>query len=207
MQYNNIFTESETAELISLLDKFDKEICKTESTPRRDLIASYNLFFEQMYEDINSGNAEIRIDRNSHNEIIKSLKPNLRKEFWGTGETIIQRRIPALNSNATFPDTIPNVYFKKGKYYEYLEKEISKINPKTKQYFEYLSSAMDFNSIKIVVDLISNFKEYDISDDRIRLLIAIQYLSLNDSYLEHTESYTRLMNDIESKFAQRRKNI
>ncbi|MBK8627678.1 MAG: hypothetical protein IPN86_19590 [Saprospiraceae bacterium] len=116
----------------------------------------------------------------------------------------MNRRIPNTNSNETFPDSIQSIHINKGKYLDYLEKEISQINPKTKLYIEKFSMAGDI-SPSIFADVVKNYGEYDIEDERIRLLIAIHYLTINHRNLEMKASYARLENDIKNEFENRRK--
>ena len=205
LKSNQVFTESETVELISLLDKFDKEICRMESKSKDNFLDCYNSFFERILKEAETGNIKIGITRKNQQEIIESLNPNLRNEFWGYGKGVMNRRIPNKNSNEAFPDTIKSIYLTKGKYFKYLEKEISQISPKTKLYFERLSKVMDISSPSIVADIIKNYDEYEIADDRIRFLIAIHYLTMNYENLERIASYDRLEEDIKSKFQKKRK--
>lgn len=203
LQGNQIFTPSETAEIISLLNKFDDEICKIESTSGEDILACYHSFFERILKGVESGNIEIGISEKSQREIVESLNPDLRNEFWGYGKGVLNRRIPNTNLSEIFPDTVKYIHLTKGKYFEYLIKEVSELDPKTKQYFEKLNKVMDSSSPSIVADIIKNYSEYDITDERIRLLIAIHYLTMNHEHLERVASYARLRTDIENEFKKK----
>ncbi len=204
LKTNKVFSESETIELISLLDRFDKKICKIESKSEGNFKDCYDSFYKRILKEIETGDYDIGIDKENQKEIVELLNPKLRNEFWVYGKVMLNRRIPNTNSNETFPDSIQSIHINKGKYLDYLEKEISQINPKTKLYIEKFSMAGDI-SPSIFADVVKNYGEYDIEDERIRLLIAIHYLTINHRNLEMKASYARLENDIKNEFENRRK--
>lgn len=195
LESNKIFTQSETKEIIKLLQKFDTEICKFEKKENEDFSECYQSFFERILKETEGGNYNIGIDKNNQLKIVESLSPDLKKEFWIETKGVINRRIQNSKSNEIFPDSIQFINISKGKYFEYLEKEISQIDSKTAEYFEKYSLAMTI-SPSVFSDVIVNYKDYNIKDDRIRLLIAIHYLTLNDDNLKRKESYERLDADI-----------
>ncbi|MEN8123272.1 MAG: hypothetical protein ABFS35_23245 [Bacteroidota bacterium] len=85
------------------------------------------------------------------------------------------------------PGTLKSIGIKyNSKYVDFLElfgKESEVVN----NYYEDLMSCGDI-SPTMVADVLINHAQYDIQDERIRLLIAIHYLTLNDQY-ERKEKY------------------
>ena len=196
LESNKTFSESETKEIINLLNQFDSEICKNENKENGNISICYQAFFQRIVKEIENGSYEIGINEASQKRIVETLSPELYKEFWKQGEGIINRRIP--NSNETFSDSIQSLYIAKGKYFEFLENEVSKINPTTKQYFDKFITVGDI-SPSMVADVAKNYENYDIKDERIRFLIAIHYLTLNDQNLKSKASYDKLFKEVEKK--------
>lgn len=191
LKSNKTFSESETEEIIDLLHSFDQEICKIENLENENVSACYRSFFERIKREIEDGDYEIGISEAGQKAMVGALSQELREEFWRAGRSIINRRIPNDDSGRTFPDTVQSIYFADGKYLKFLEEEVSGKNPQVKQYVDNLRRTMGI-SPSVFADVVFNYKAYDVKDERIRLLIAIHYLTLNDFNLKYKASNDRL---------------
>ncbi len=203
LQSNKTFDETETKEIIELLNKFDNEICSIENQAGNEISNCYQSFFERIWKEVETGNYDIGINEENHKEIIETLSPRLIKEFWREGQGVINRRIPNSKSRKTFPDTIQSIYITQGKYFEFLKNEVAEIDSKTEWYFERFNQVMDI-SPSLFADVAKNYELYNIEDDRVRLLIAIHYLTLNKQNLEYKASYDRLYKEIDEEFEKRK---
>jgi len=191
---NKTFTELETKELLTLIQKFDKTLCEIERQDANNINECYESFFERIWEEIQLGNYNIGINNSKQQEILNSLSEELKSEIWFYGTGIINRRYPE-NSNNLYPDTVKSVSINRNKYYLFLKNEAAIINSNTNQYYEGLE-VVGTISPSMFADSAENYSNYNIKDERIKLLIAIHYLTLNQNNLIRKDSYKRLEREL-----------
>ena len=162
-----VYNESDIVFLKKILVFFDSEICKL--SDKTDLYDCYQDYFDFKMKQINIGEFTIRIPFDKQLELFNSFDSTFIFENWGYGR--MHER-------------------KEDKYYEYLNLRndgkfskflelLSSENKKFRYYSETLNSAGCITP-SMIGGLIINAKEYDIKDEKVRLVFAIHYLTLND---------------------------
>lgn len=85
------------------------------------------------------------------------------------------------------PDTLKYLDLRTdGKYAEFLKK-LGKENEVVQEYYEELQASVGI-SPGMAAHLLMNPEDYDVNDVRVKLLVAIHYLTMNDQY-ERNETY------------------
>lgn len=172
-----VFNEIEIQDLETILIFFDNKICETENIDKSNILDCYLSFFERMAKSENAGIIEFRIPFNEQENIYKSINQTTFDEIWTFGKNWKRE------TNQAFKYLTYNL---KGKYAKYLEK-LGIENRIIKTYIESLYAAGDI-SPSIFANVLMGYKNYDITNSQIRLMIAIHYLTLNDQN-NRTEKY------------------
>ena len=191
---NKTFSKTETNELINLLQMFDKSICEIEKIDNKNVQECYNAFSNRISNEIQEGDYSIGLNKELQDKIIGNLSDDLKNEIWFKGKGVINRRYP-INSKNIYPDTVESISINQNKYYQFLKNEVAKVNSNTKKYFERLEAVGDI-SPSMFADVAENYSKYNLNDERVKLLYAIHYLTLNQNNLISEESYQELRNEL-----------
>lgn len=183
---NKSFNQQETKELIALLHQFDKTVCEIENIDGRYINECYESFYKRMWNEYHEGPFNIGISTQQQEELLNLLSEELKDDIWYYGTAIIGGELPTDNF-----DTIKSISLNQKKYYSFLENEASTVNSNTKEYFQKLKTMGDI-SPSMYADVAYNYAQYDISDDRSKLLFVIHYLTFNQNNLLLKEAYARL---------------
>lgn len=177
-----IFNQEETNDLKKILSFFDSAVCKSENLNKNDLNNCYNQYFKRMkVEEKRTGNFEIQISYQEQKKLINHLNVNTFNQIWTKYKT-----------NYDKLDTLEILSFNlNGKFVAFL-KEFGETNNKIHSYQERLEAVGDI-SPTMMGDIVVNYTDYNISDDRIRLFIAIHYLTLNQQF-EARKAFNLLQN-------------
>jgi len=171
---NQIFSKTEIDDLNRILYFFESKICQTDKK-----MECYQNFFIDMAKTEETGNFELNIDFRDQKKLYESINAYTFNEIWLYGLAL-----PYPDN----PDTMKYITINQnGKYFEFLE-SLSEDSEKIKNYRETMILAGDISPTTFH-DVLMNYKYYDISDIRIRLFIAIHYLTLNDQY-ERVEKFS-----------------
>ena len=173
----SVFNESEIQDLETILVFFDNKICETENINKSNISECYRSFFERMAEFEKTGIIEFRVPFEEQRNIYKIINQSTFDEIWIFGKSWKPK------TNQTFKSISYNL---SGKYVEYLE-ELGKENKIIKNYIDTLLAAGDISPI-MFANVLMGYKNYDITDIRVRLMIAIHYMTLNDQN-ERNEKY------------------
>lgn len=173
----SVFNKIEIQDLALILDFFDNGVCKTENIDKSNISDCYQSFFERMAESEKTGIIEFRISFNEQKLIYKKISQSTFNEIWTFGKSWKRE------SSQKFKYLSYNL---NGKYAEYLE-ELGNENKIIKNYIDTLLAAGDISPI-MFANVLMGYKNYDITDIRIRLMIAIHYMTLNDQE-ERNEKY------------------
>lgn len=173
----SVFNESEIQDLETILVFFDNKICETENINKSNISECYRSFFERMAESEKTGIIEFRVPFEEQRNIYKKINQSTFDEIWIFGKSWKRK------TNQTFRFLSYNL---NGKYVEYLE-ELGNENKIIKNYIDTLLAAGDISPI-MFANVLMGYKNYDIADIRIRLMIAIHYMTLNDQE-ERNEKY------------------
>jgi len=172
------FNAKQVKGLNEILAFFDEEVCKSAGIEGKEVLDCYQKYFEKLALSVETGNLEINISYPKQTEFLSKINPDLFQEIWNERQMIkfkdrMHKKIP--------PDTLQIIFLKlDGGYADFL-KIFAKKNDKIKFYSNHLQAVSDI-SPSIVADVLMNYKDYDISDEHIRLVIAIHYLTLNYQY-------------------------
>jgi len=164
----NIFEAYEIDDLEKIIDSFNKSICKSENLKGTDVLECYEHYFTRMQKAVETGRLEFQLPYAEQEKLMKELDIRSFYEVWGN-----------LRTWKRGSDTLKVVNNKyNGKYIKFL-KSFSKENIKIQKYVFSYENIGDI-SPTMIADIVTNFNEYDIRDERIKLLIAIHYLTLNE---------------------------
>ena len=162
------FSEAEIQDLQLLYDFFNKSICDS----NQDLENCYDDFFKKVKQAADSGSLYLPIPFDNQLEIYKKFKDSTFYQIWAIGE-LWTREKPN--------DTLGEVYYKwDGKFMNFLKKA-GKEDEFIKAYHESVEAAGGPGPA-IIAEIIMNYDKMNIEDIKVRFVIAIHYLTLNDQY-------------------------
>jgi hypothetical protein len=163
--FNKIFTHSEIQELQILFDFFNENICVDNEA--KNLTKCYKEFFKRFEKT-----EEFDIPLEEQLILYDKISENTFQEFWGFGKSW----------NVLFEapqDTFKLIYLKiDGKYIDFL-KEVARNDKVIENYYQNLVTIGDL-SPTIVAELFYDYDKYKIRDIRVKFIVAIHYLTLND---------------------------
>ena len=172
-----VFDSSEINDLLKIQDFFDKSIGLTDKNKDEDVLKVYADFFNTNSEIEKVADLELPINFNDQKDLYNQIDKKTFENIWSIGWS------RKMDSN----DTLKNVELNRhGKYVEFL-KTLGKQDSIIDKYCTGLEVAGDI-SPAMVADLVKNYNNYNIKDPKIRLMIAIHYLTLNDKF-ERKEKY------------------
>ena len=132
-----------------------------------------------MEEAVDSGEFDLGIAFQEQMKIYNSFEDSTFFEIYSYGKSWYPREAPG--------DTFRSVYFNpNGKYMEFL-KRTGRNDKIIQYYYEHVSAAGDIPP-SIFWHMIASYQYYNIDDIRVKFIIAIHYLTLNDTY-ERRENF------------------
>jgi hypothetical protein len=160
------FSESEVQDLQLLYDFFNQSICDSE----RDIEDCYDDFFEKVRQAADSGSMYLHIPFEKQKEVYRKFQDSTFYQIWTFGKTWTRE-----NPN----DTLREVYFKwDSKFMKFLKKA-GKKDEFIKAYHESVE-ATGGPGPSIIAGIIMNYDKLNIEDLKVKFVIAIHYLTLND---------------------------
>jgi len=176
----SIFQEKEIQDLKKILNFFNDQICGSEISDRSKLHDCYTKYFKRLKEvSISEGDIRIGISYDEQKKLYENLNDETFDEIWYF--------IKSWHQGST--DTLKNMQYRpNGKYVRFLE-EFGKKNEKINDYYESCIASGGIPPTR-VADVIYNYEDYNIKDVRVRLVIAIHYLTMNDGY-QRKEKYVK----------------
>ena len=164
---NQVFNKKEISDLYKILTFFDNQIMN--SFKSESLIESYNMFNAKDLEFEKDGLIFGNIPFSKQKYIYHSIDKSTFNEVWRLGKSIEgngkELSIVFINPN--------------GKYANYLQLLGAK-NNFIKNYSKVIEETGDIPPT-LLYSITHNYKDLNISDENIRLVIAIHYLTLNDN--------------------------
>lgn len=169
-----VFDEREIQDLAKLLDFFESQVC-TIYGDSGNLFSCYQNFFVRMDSAGTTGNIDPLIDFDAQQELYMVISDSTFSTIWAFNKTW---------KLSTPSDTMRSITLNvKGKYIDFL-KELAADENLVKMYLASFEDAGDI-SPHMIAHLLKRYNDYDIHDVRIRLLIAVHYLTLNDGFKRH----------------------
>ena len=169
------FNKYQKADLEKILAFFESQICEPDQTSPENIFDCYNNYLAQLAENSAFGNLDPKISLEEQDTLINNLHKVTYTSIWSDGKT---------NTSAT-----PNGLFglKYGDRYHRFLSALGKENEKIKQY-EATFQKTGTITPSMIADVLVNYTEYDLTDLRVRLVIAIHYLTLNRTFSENEQS-------------------
>ena len=165
-----VFHEEEIRDLAKIIAFFNEAICKSEHLDNSNVLACYERYFRRMQEAEETGNLAINIPRQEQETLLREISPGTFEQIWAHGKAW-----------AKGTDTLDILNIKpEGKFMAFLQ-AYGKANPKAKDYAEKFEVVGDI-SPSMIADVLINHQAYDVRDERMKLLIAVHYLTLNGQY-------------------------
>jgi hypothetical protein len=167
---DSIFNDKEIQDLEIILNFFNEEICSLKTIEQHPITQCYLEFCQRLKTDAETtGAIDTGIPFERQNEVYQRINDATFVQIW----TINKSWIPNTTDTLRELDLNPG-----GKYAEFLfslGKEFSEVN-------EYVENLMALISISpsMKAEFLMNYNNFDLSDQRIRLLFAIHYLTIND---------------------------
>ncbi|MEM6298079.1 MAG: hypothetical protein AAF740_05250, partial [Bacteroidota bacterium] len=167
---NKTFEADEVQDLEKIVNFFNESICESENLESTNVLNCYEQYFKRMLKAEETGIVEIQISYEAQEKLMKEINPRSFDQIWTYRKTWRKGT-----------DTLEVVDINyDGKYIKFL-KEFGKENIKAKYYAERFEATGDI-SPSMFADVLVNYKDYDVRDERVKLLIAIHYLTQNDQF-------------------------
>ena len=160
-----VFGKEEIRDLEKILSFFDDLVCKQDSPATENVISCYRNLLNRMKNDATSGNVDVQISNNKIQQLLNQIGDGTFDQIW---------YLRGVDSNQSDAIDI-NL---EGKYFAFLD-EVGKTNPKIRIYCEKLRNS-GVVSPSMVSDILYDHEEYNIEEEKIRLIIAIHYLTINN---------------------------
>ena len=161
------FSESEVDDLSEILNFFENEICSDVST---DVNTCYDKFFKylQGLDEISDFAGTISFIEQV--QVFNNIAPDLFNEIWFFRKDFV----PSLG------DSLKSIHYKyPGKYFEFLH-EVGDGDEAIEKYFEAFTLAADISPYLLGYAMMDSL-EFNLDYERTRLIIAINYLTLNEA--------------------------
>jgi hypothetical protein len=172
-----VFNETEIKDLTKILNFFEEHICATQHVALSNIAGCYQSFFERMQKADETGVVEIKIPFVEQQNLYKQINESTFNEVWNFGKSWKYSSTDTLN-------TISLKY--ESKYIKFLEELGNGDNTIRVYYISFKNEGSI--SPSMFFGLLLNYDNYIINDIRVRLVIAIHYLTLNDKY-ERNDKY------------------
>ncbi len=164
------FSETEIQDLQLIFNFFNESICL--NLEPLALTSCYKDFFKKMENWEQTGNFELNISFNKQLKMYSQISESTFQEIWTFGKSIYRE-----SPQDTFRTVSINL---NGKYLIFLKKTGRK-DEVINQYYESIFAAGDLTP-SLITGLLVNHRYYNIEDIRIKLIVAIHYLTLNDQF-------------------------
>ena len=175
---SSIFNIQEINNLEKILDFFTEQICELEGIENHNVIDCFNSYCKNLKEmSAASGSIDINLSLDEQKRFYDNIQQSTFNQIWHYEKTWIP--------NTT--DTIFEINIDpKGKYAKFL-KSMGQEYDKVDEYFNNLESSGGICP-SMISELLMNYQEFKFNDERIRLLFAIHYLTINDRFSEKKDN-------------------
>ena len=164
-----LFTTTEINDLAKIQTFFDKSIGLTDSDKQENVEKVYTDFFLQNADIEKVADFKTLINFSDQKELYNQLDENTFNDIWEI----------SWSKKGNSVDSLQHIQLNgHGKYMDLL-KTVGKQDTVINNYYNSLEIAGDI-SPSMFADLVRNYENYNINDSKIRLIIAIHYLTIND---------------------------
>ncbi|MBN1768348.1 MAG: hypothetical protein JW842_07520, partial [Prolixibacteraceae bacterium] len=163
-----IFNKNEIVDLSEILIFFEQSIGLSENYTDDEFQKAYSDFFSLNKEIGMSSELRFSFDYSDTMNLLGKIDTLTMNEIW---ENKLVRTKMSKDSTYVF-----KINFN-GKYMKFLQR-LGEQNRKIENYYNTIKVASDITPA-LVADIALNYKDYNIYDPKVRLVIAIHYLTLN----------------------------
>ena len=169
---NSIFTSREISNLEKILNFFAQQICTSGEIDDHQEISCYTSYCRNLKERTSAfSSVDLKLSLAAQREFYNRLDTSTFNEIWHhekswntkTGDTITRINLDPEGNYAKFLEALGHEYSQVGEYYDDLE-SMGGICPTQ------------------LAQLLMNYREFNFTDERIRLLFAIHYLTMNEQF-------------------------
>jgi len=169
--FKQTFSETEMQDLQLLFNFFNQSIC--EEAKEVNLNDCYMSFFRKMETSVKTNSLLLNIPFDEQSAVYENISNSTFQEIWAFNKTWDYREHQ--------PDTFRMVYINfNGKYLEFL-RTVGKNDKTINKYYETVAETGNVTPA-LVADLLVNYNDYNIKDIRVKFIVAIHYLTLNDQF-------------------------
>lgn len=164
-----VFNDTEVDDLRKIITFYNNAVCDSENADIQNILDCHEQYFKRMKANEPTGSVEINISNKAQQKMMRDISPDTFKELWQPSRVWKHRNFPPL-------ETI--VFNYDGKYVNFL-KAFGQENPNVASYHDTFKMAGDiapgmFASVQMF------YEDYDMRDERIKLFVAMHYLTLNE---------------------------
>lgn len=171
-----IFTEEEINDLTSILDFFEQQICDLTQVQSDSVLDCYQAFFKNVSSAQGTGIIYIPVPFHLQKEMYTRLSDAAFKEIWMSGTAV----------NQVTGDTTQRLTLNfNGKYMSFLT-ALRRDYELLEAYKRSFTEERKISTVMIET-LLFNYHLLNMNDVRIRLFVALHYLTLNDMYERKNE--------------------
>lgn len=167
--FRGAFSTTEIQDLQLMFDFFNQSICSDLET--QDLTECYQDFFKRMEQSIETGDIQLAIPFDQQQAVYEQLSDSTFFEIWEYRMSYRQKEAPL--------DTFRVVDFALGGNYFNFLREVGKSYRVVNKYYQSIIAAGCIPPA-IGVEFLVNHDYYNIDDLRVKFMVAIHYLTLND---------------------------
>jgi hypothetical protein len=166
--FQKVFTTAEIQDLQLLFDFFIETICQ--DMENENLDRCFQLYQQRLSKVDQIEDIELMIPIERQLDVYEEFSGSTFNEIWYFGWAVYREKQS---------DTLKMIHLKPdGKYLKFL-KLVGKKDKLIKRYYDIVMESGDV-SVILIADLLVNYQDYNIEDPRIKFIIAIHYLTLND---------------------------
>jgi hypothetical protein len=166
-----VFSETEIGDLNTILNFFEHQICDLLQVQSADVRDCYQALFQMMERAEKTRILYVPVPFDAQKEMYSHLSATTFKEIWIRGTGV---------ESAT-GDTLERIHLNfDGKYTQFLD-SLKTDHRIIESYVATLKRELTINST-MIEGVMFNYRLYDMNDLRMRLFIAVHYLTINDMY-------------------------
>ncbi len=156
------FNKYQRADVEKILSFFDEQACRQMQMTTDDPVACCERYLSHLAKADTFGNIQIGISMAEQEKLFASFSPSTVKDIWSDETTGMSGHF--------------EIRFD-GRFHRFL-RVLGEENEKIGQYVDTFDQVGKITS-SMHADVLLNFRDYDLFDDRVRLMMAVHYLTLN----------------------------
>jgi len=152
-----------------ICDFFNRQICKNNNSEIESLDECYSNFFKKVKESYLDGSFELEIPFDEQLDLYESISDSTFNNLWVCNNCWI----------SGYPDTLKCIGYRYDGKVELLLKELSSENQVLNNYYEIFKLTGEITP-STIGDIAVYYEKISVDDIRVKLLVVLHYLTLND---------------------------